>query len=123
MATSPVGAKGLAQFMPATWEDITRQMGYAGVSARDAKYAIEAGAFYMAKLRRGWSSPRPDMDRQELAQASYNAGFGSLLKAQRACGGPPLYADIVVCLPQITGRNADQTMTYVKRIRHWRGMM
>jgi len=122
-AVSPVGAAGLGQFMPATWEEVTRAMGWEGVSRSDAGYAIEAAAFYMRRLQRGWSSPRPAMDRHRLAQASYNAGFGNLLKAQKLCGGPALYIDIVACLPMVTGRHSQETITYVIKIQKWREMM
>lgn len=119
-ARSHVGAEGLAQFMPGTWAQVTRELGWSGISPRDAKYAIEAGAYYMAKLRRSWKSPRPAMDRHQLAQASYNAGLGHLVKAQRLCGGAVLYADIVRCLPQVTGHHSRETITYVERIARWR---
>lgn len=122
-AVSPVGATGLAQFMPGTWDDVSRQLGYEGISPRDAKYAIGAGAFYMAKLTKGWSSPRPTFDRHWLAQASYNAGFGNLLKAQKACGNKSLYADIIECLPEITGHHSKETITYVERIDRWWRLM
>lgn len=123
-AVSPVGATGLAQFMSGTWGDVSRQMGLPrGISPRDAKYAIDAGAFYMARLQRTWSAPRPFMDRHKLAQASYNAGAGHLIKAQRLCGGPALYADIIKCLPQVTGHHSRETITYVERIERWRRMM
>ena len=54
-AVSPVGAKGLAQFMPASWNDIIRQMGTPGANPNDAKYAIQAGAFYDARLMADWA--------------------------------------------------------------------
>jgi soluble lytic murein transglycosylase-like protein len=122
-ARSHVGAEGLAQFMPGTWAQVTRELGWSGISPRDAKYAIQAGAYYMAKLRRGWRSPRPTMDRHFLAAASYNAGMGHLVAAQRLCGGAPLYADIIRCLPQVTGKHAVETRTYVERIQLWRKQM
>lgn len=118
-----MGAEGLAQFMPGTWRDVTREMGWAGVSPRDAKFAIQAGAYYMAKLRRAWRAPRPAMDRHFLAAASYNAGMGHLVAAQKACGGRALYAEIIMCLPQVTGRHALETRTYVERIQRWRKQM
>lgn len=121
---SSVGACGLAQFMPKSWEDISRQIGMGTASPHDAKAAIPAGAYYMAKLRQQWRSPRPTQDRQQLAQASYNAGTGSLIKAQAECGGPSLYADIVACLPAITGPAfSKQTISYVERIAMWWHMM
>ena len=119
-AISPAGAEGIAQFMPATWAEITQRLGYGTISRRDAKLAIELGAYYMARLSRGWSFPRPVMDRHYLAVASYNAGFGSLLAAQRLCGGALLYSEIVACLPSITGRYSMETITYVQRIKRWR---
>ena len=118
-AVSPVGARGLAQFMPGTWADISKQLGFGLVSPHVARYSIFAGAYYMAKLRRGWSSPRPEEDRWDLARASYNAGFGNLLKAQKEAGGAVLYADIIKALPQVTGRHSKETVTYVKRIHRW----
>lgn len=119
-AVSQAGAEGIAQFMPATWAEISQRRGFRSVSRRDAKHAIDFGAYYMARLYRGWSSPRPVMDRHYLALASYNAGFGSLLAAQRLCGGALLYSAIIDCLPSITGRHSTETITYVQRIERWR---
>lgn len=122
-AVSPAGARGLAQFMPATWDEVTRALGWGVISPHAAGPAIEAGAYYMRRLRRSWSSPRPPGDRQQLAQASYNAGLDNLLKAQTRCGGAILYSEIVACLPDITGRHSRETITYVERIERWRLMM
>jgi membrane-bound lytic murein transglycosylase F len=117
-AVSPVGAMGIAQIMPGTWADLQRQMGLPlGSTPFQAEVAIEAGAFYMAKRRADWRAPRPLLDRQQLAQASYNAGHGNLLAAQRACGGRPLYREIIVCLPQVTGAHSRETIQYVDRIQ------
>lgn len=117
-AISPAGARGLAQFMPATWNDVVRQMGIAGSPHDDI--AIDAGAYYMAKLRRVWTSDRAQLERNELAQASYNAGAGNILKAQRLCGDARLWHTIQECLSLVTGpRNAAETKTYVVRIARW----
>jgi hypothetical protein len=122
-AVSPVGAAGLAQFMPGTWAQISRELRLPpGLSPHHA-WAIEAGAYYMAKLRGQWSAPRPALDRHQLAQASYNAGLGHLLSAQRKCGGPPGYEAIVACLPQITGRHSAETIGYIKAIARWRRLI
>ena len=118
-AVSPVGAAGLAQFMPATWREVVRGTRYEGVAPTVAEAAIDRGAYYMARLRRGWSSRRPEEDRLKLAQASYNAGFGSLLKAQRKCGNRAEYRAIMACLPQVTGHHSKETTTYVRRIWKW----
>lgn len=122
-AVSPVGAAGLAQFMPGTWAEVARQLRLPPGLSPHHDIAIQAGAWYMAKLRHQWSAPRPEDDRHRLAQASYNAGLGHLLAAQRRCGAPSLYLDIIRCLPQITGRHSEETITYVQRIARWRAMM
>lgn len=117
-AESPVGARGLTQFMPGTWSDVTRRLGLRDVHPTMARPAIDAGAFYLEQLRRNWSSPRPESDRLKLALASYNAGLGNLLKAQRHCLMPVLYPAIARCLPEITGHHAKETLHYVPAV--WR---
>ncbi len=118
-AVSPVGAEGLCQFMPGTWGDVEKALKFPPhASAFAPELSIEAAGYYMGKLRRMWSAPRPDTDRHSLALASYNAGAGHLLKAQRLCGGANLYADIARCLPDVTGHHSKETLTYVERI--WR---
>jgi hypothetical protein len=119
LARSPAGADGLAQFMPATAKEIWPLLGYGVVDRRLAEPSINAGAFYMARLRRSWTARRPEADRHDLAMASYNAGLGHILAAQRACGGPPLYRDIMACLPQITHQHARETLGYAPSVRRW----
>jgi Transglycosylase SLT domain len=122
-AISPAGAAGLAQFMPDTWADVSRRLGYGQVSPHVARFAIEAGAYYMASLRRQWSSLRPAEDRQALAQASYNTGMGNVLRAQKLCRGARSWTAISGCLPLVTGRDAQQTIDYVRLIALRRRMM
>ncbi|SBW09210.1 conserved hypothetical protein [uncultured Alphaproteobacteria bacterium] len=123
-AVSPVGARGLAQIMPGTWEDLRRQLRLGPTASPHDDIAIQAGAYYMAQQRRAWSSPRPPDRRQELAQASYNAGLGNVLAAQRECGGARDWAGISPCLPGVTGeRNARETEGYVRNIAKWRQML
>lgn len=116
-AVSPVGAMGLCQFMPGTWAEVEDDLNFPpDANAFAPDLSIEAAAFYMGRLRRMWSSPRPEADRHSLALASYNAGAGHLLKAQALCGGGNLYAEIIQCLPDVTGRHSKETITYVDRI-------
>lgn len=110
--------------MPATWSQIARELKYGLVDRSAVEPAIFGGAYYMAKLRASWTAKRPEDDRHRLAQASYNAGLGNILAAQKACNGAVLYFQIIPCLPQITGnRNAHETVTYVQRIWKWWQMM
>ncbi|MFK5882780.1 MAG: transglycosylase SLT domain-containing protein [Candidatus Izemoplasma sp.] len=112
-AVSPVGAKGLCQFMDPTWG----QYGIGDPFNSEAN--INAAARYMSVLIDGWNSERPIEDKYKLAQASYNAGFGNLLKAQKKCSNNVLYDEIVPCLIKVTGRHSEETIMYVKRI--WKG--
>ncbi len=122
-AVSPVGARGLAQFMPGTWDDVTKHLGAAGTSPH-ADFAIDAGAYYMARLRYTWRARRAADEQQPLAQASYNAGTGNILKAQKLCGDARSWPGIAACLRLVTGeKNAHETLTYVERIAHWRKLM
>lgn len=121
-AQSPAGAKGLAQFMGPTWADMLKQLKMGFVSPFSARHAIAAGAFYMAKQKLIWNkrAGRPERDKWQLAQASYNAGAKNLIDAQAWMGGPLLFKDIIKGLVHITGkRNSHETITYVERIEQW----
>lgn len=124
---SHAGACGIAQFMPATWAEVSAQLRLpAGVTPFHAGHAIDAGAYYMQRMRNTWTSPRPEAERRELAQASYNAGAGNILRAQRVCLALPECAsgcrgwnEISPHLHRVTGRHSAETITYVQRIRRW----
>lgn len=119
-ARSPVGAMGLCQFMPGTWKEAQENIPNLH-SPWIPEYSILAAGWYMGKLHRTWYGERPAMDRYMLAAASYNAGAGNLIKAQKLCGGHNLYAQIIPCLIDVTGRHSEETITYNERIigRWW----
>ncbi len=74
-AVSPVGARGLMQFMPATAAEM-------GVDALDPASAVDGAARYLARdLAR--------FGQVDLALAAYNAGPGAV----QAHGGVPPYAE------------------------------
>lgn len=123
LAISPAGARGIAQIMPGTWAEVAPTIGHSGASPHAVEPSILAGANYMRRMRSIWAAERPESDRRELAQASYNAGAGSIIKAQRACDGARNWPAISVCLPAVTGRHATETVTYVERIRRWYWML
>lgn len=116
-ARSSVGAEGLAQIMPGTYQQIVRQLHWdSPLTAFDPERAIEAGAFYQGNQRRSWSAVgRTPEERNRLGLCGYNAGLGNCLKAQRLCPGPA-WGDISGCLARVTGALAEQTLTYVSRI-------
>ena len=115
-AVSHVGAKGLMQFMPATWREVTLRTFGVERDPFNPEYSIIAGTTYMKYLLKLWKAERPYVDRIKLALASYNAGAGNILKAQRLCGNKNLYDEIIACLPRVTGRHSKETIGYVKYI-------
>ena len=88
-ATSPVGAKGLMQIMPGTWSDIQKKLKSTGLgivaNITDPEYNIMYGVHYDRYLWNNWKSKRPVKDRLSLMFASYNAGIGNILRAQKLC--------------------------------------
>lgn len=108
-ARSPVGAAGIAQFMPGTCQEVFPQMGWA-CDPYDADKSIHAGAFYMKRLRRVFRAPRPESDRRKWAQASYNRGVGNILKDQKRCGNAMRWEDTVPCVPK------EETINYIIQI-------
>ena len=118
-ARSPVGAMGMGQFMPDTWTQMKRELGFkSDSSAYTAPLNIQAHAYYMRQLRNQFKKPRPEYDKHSLALASYNAGLGNILKAQQEGGNSLLYKPMIEALPKITGRHSVETTNYVQRI--WR---
>ena len=113
--SSHVGAQGLAQFMPATWREVADRL-HISQPATDPGAAIKAMGFYTESLASKWSSPRPEACRIRLGTASYNAGFGRILSAQRLALLAPCWDRIGPELPKVTGRHAAETQGYLKRI-------
>jgi len=115
LAISHVGAMGICQFMPATWDETEQALKITG-DPFNPSVNIQLSSYYMQKQLRFWTSPRPSFDRKSLALASYNAGAGHLAKAQRKCNMVVLYSEIIKCLPDVTGRHSKETIQYVERI-------
>lgn len=77
-ASSPVGARGLAQFMPATWGSFGK-----GGDILDPQDAIAAQGRYMGHLRdlmKGHAGS--DEELLKLSLASYNAGEGAVARSK-----------------------------------------
>ncbi len=118
-ACSHAGACGLPQLMPGTARDMARVLGYGTLDRHSIEPALRAGSAYMKRMLAIWSSPRPWWDKVALALASYNAGPGNIISAQRLAGGAVLYAPIMAELHRVTGRHAAETRGYAPAIRRW----
>lgn len=119
-ARSHVGAMGLCQFMPKTFEECRRALRLPrGSSPYHPQISILCNAWYMKRQLRIWRSKRSDLERLYLAQASYNAGAGNIIRAQSKCRMAPHWETILTCLPEVTGKHSKETVTYVVRIKRW----
>jgi membrane-bound lytic murein transglycosylase MltF len=129
-AVSPVGARGLTQFMEPTARDYhVRDHS----QLNNPETAIRLGAAHVAHLLRFWSNVPDPTQRVWFALASYNAGQGNIQKARNEwlkanAGGEsyktnkdwPNWAAVSFHLQTITGPiNAHETTTYVARINHF----
>lgn len=115
-AVSPVGAQGVCQFMPPTWKDMERKLGFNG-DPFIPDLNIQAAASYMDQLRGTWNRrERTNAQVHSLAMASYNAGTGNILKAQNLSGNKRLWCEIYPYLPKVTGENSKETIHYVEVI-------
>ncbi len=116
-AVSHAGAQGLGQIMPGTMPEIRRAIKFE--KSPFSKAAIYPAAYYQGKMMVGWTARRTPYQRWQLGLASYNSGFGSVLKSQKKCGGAALWDQIKYCQHLVTGKNAEETITYVERIIRW----
>ena len=116
-AVSPVGATGLCQIMAGTYADVAKRIDLRSSGRRDPASNIDAGVYYMATMIRIWMAPRSKECRLNLAWASYNAGPGNVIKAQKLSGGRKCWVHISPYLPDVTGRkHSAETQGYVHKI-------
>ena len=58
---------------------------------------------------------------------SYNAGEGNILRAQKIARekkiNPNLWEAIELTLPMVTGKRSNETIGYIKRIDHIKGVL
>jgi len=89
-ARSPVGAQGLAQFMPgtATWIAQLYPADLRPADAYDPKWAIRACVKYDKWLWEKFPKAATRADRWGMSLASYNAGLGWIQKESRQAPDP-----------------------------------
>ena len=116
-AVSWCGAKGIMQLMPATFKEIQKNEPLIKSSIDNPEQNIAAGIFYDYKLYKMWSGPRPEIDRLAFMFASYNAGAGNILKAQKLCKTDSnLWASIVAVAKYVPEWKYRETIGYVEKI-------
>lgn len=101
-ATSPVGAQGIAQFMPGTWASWGQDAnGDGAADVFDPADAIQSQGAFMCDLVKQMKAlvvaGRVTGDVQVLALSAYNAGPGAVARY----GGVPPYAETQAYAPKI----------------------
>lgn len=118
VAVSPAGAVGLMQVMPATGRQLARVTGVDGPLTSPAINVLY-GVTYDRMMFDFWTTARPPDEHRKWAQASYNAGAGNILKAQKLSGGRLLWDEVALYLPRVTGHHSKETIQYVQLISKW----
>ena len=119
-ARSSAGAIGLMQVMPRTFEDIRRGNPEILGGLDQPRWNIAAGIWYDRRNFVVWRAARPLEDKLKFMFASYNAGRGNVLRAQRLALADGLdgrlWSSIQDRLPAVTGRHSRETLGYINRI-------
>ena len=118
-ARSWVGARGLMQLMPSTYAAIQSRSGFGSID--DPEFNIAAGILHSRGLWRRWERDSIHTDRREFMFASYNAGEGTILNAQRACIARQLdqraWSSVETVAPEVPRWRYRETLGYVRKIR------
>ena len=119
-ARSPVGAVGVMQIMPRTFEEIQRKNPAITGSLDQPRWNIAAGIWYDRQHFVVWAADRSLVERLKFTFGSYNAGRSSILRAQQFALGEGLNAtlwdSVAGELPRVTGRRSQETVAYVARV-------
>ncbi len=126
-AKSSAGAMGLMQLMPATFQEIRKEVGLPN-APYDPSANIHAGIRYNLKCYNVWTEDRSSGEILKLMFASYNAGPGNIIRAQkvvrsgRLCDGTR-WDCIRRGLPQVTGSHSKETIQYVANVEHYYNLL
>jgi len=118
-ARSRVGARGLMQLMPSTYREIASEN--ADLAMIDnPELNIEAGIAYDRQLWLRWENDSVADDRRQFMFASYNAGRGTLLNAQRRARerrlDPRQWRNIEQIAASVPRWRHLETLDYVRKI-------
>jgi membrane-bound lytic murein transglycosylase F len=119
-AVSRVGARGIMQLMPSTWQDVRSMSALIGEHINDPEWNIAAGILYDRTLWKSWSSALDDEHRFQFTFGSYNAGMSYVQRAQKLAQERALdtrvWPSIALVAPEVPKWRHEETITYVERI-------
>lgn len=118
-ARSRVGARGLMQLMPSTYQAIASSRSHF-TSIDDPEWNIAAGILHDRDLWTMWSRTVPDSVRHPFMFATYNAGEGPITRAAAAARAKKLdhaqWGSIEQVAPEIPRWRYQETLGYVRKV-------
>lgn len=119
-ARSWVGARGLMQLMPRTQREVISKNPELKKIAASVELNIAAGIAYDRQMWLLWMEESDDEHLREFMLGSYNAGRGTILRAQDVAEEEALdhrmWPSIKTVAPKVPRWRSDETLTYVDRI-------
>ena len=116
-ATSWVGARGVMQLMPSTYQQIaSHRPEFGAIDQPD--WNIAAGILHDRDLWQLWQ-PIPEAERYHFMFASYNAGEGTIGRAlamAKQSYPEPAWSHIELIAPRVQRWRYSETLGYVRRI-------
>jgi membrane-bound lytic murein transglycosylase F len=118
-AKSWVGARGIMQLMPSTFKEV-RSKNPEILSIDKPEWNIAAGIYYDRQLWKQWADQQGEKGSESFMVGSYNAGRGTLLRAQDVARekvlDPAIWLSIKAVAPDVPRWRHEETLTYVERI-------
>jgi membrane-bound lytic murein transglycosylase MltF len=117
-AKSWVGARGVMQLMPSTYQQIASHRPEFG-TIDQPEWNIAAGIMHDRYLWELWGKDVPESERHRFMFASYNAGEGTITRARavaRTKFGDPGWPNIEQIAPTVQRWRYSETLGYVRRI-------
>lgn len=118
-AKSRVGARGIMQLMPGTYELIRKNKPELG-AIEDPEFNIAAGIMHSRGLWHEWDDARSNDERLRFMFGSYNAGEGPIIRARRLARTEKLdhtvWGSIETVAPKVGRWRYRETLPYVRKI-------
>jgi soluble lytic murein transglycosylase-like protein len=118
-AKSWVGARGIMQLMPSTYHDISSHRSEM-TSIDDPQWNIAAGIMHDRDMWALWKDSVPDDDRWRFMFGGYNAGEGTIFRAQGVARASKLnertWPNIESIAPTVPRWRYKETLGYVRTI-------
>ena len=118
-AKSWVNAKGIMQIMPKTFIELQKKNNQLK-DVMTPRWNICAGIYYDSVLFKKWKEDRKFIDRMRFTMGSYNAGFRTILRAQKVSREKGFngrdWESIKMVAPKVYRWRHKETLNYIKKI-------